>query len=90
MLVLLCGIVRLYVPEVNQERLTSTSFLLRASLALSSMGVKPVSVAHRCALVVLPIPGGPVIITPRKLFIPFFPGFLKLAFKLSGLESVVS
>ena len=32
------------------------------------------------------MPGGPVIITPRKLFIPFLPGFLKLAFKLPDLE----
>jgi hypothetical protein len=57
---------------------------------LSSIGVNPASFAHRCALVVLPMPGGPVIITPRKLFIPFLPGFLKLAFKLPDLEDVVS
>lgn len=74
-------------PEGETRRRTSTSFLLRASLALSSMGVNPASFAHRCALVVLPMPGGPVIITPRKMFIPFFPGFLKLAFKLSDLET---
>ena len=54
------------------------------------MGVNPASFAHRCALVVFPMPGGPVIITPRKLFIPFLPGFLKLAFKLSDLEDVVN
>ena len=54
------------------------------------MGVNPASFAHRCVLVVLPMPGGPVIITPRKTFIPFFPGFLKLAFKLSDLGGVVS
>ena len=36
------------------------------------------------------MPGGPVIITPRKLFIPFLPGFLKFAFKLPDLEDVVS
>jgi len=70
--------------------LTARSFLLRASLALSSIGVNPASFAHRCALVVLPMPGGPVIITPRKLFIPFLPGFLKLAFKLLDLKYVVS
>lgn len=74
----------------RQGQRTSTSFLLRASLALSSIGVNPASFAHRCALLVLPIPGGPVIITPRKLFIPFLPGFLKLAFKLPDLEDVVS
>jgi hypothetical protein len=56
---------------------------------LSSIGVKPASFAHMCALVVLPMPGGPVIITPRKLFIPFLPGFLKLAFKLPDLEEDV-
>src|SRR6267142_1074617 len=54
------------------------------------MGVNPASFAHRCVLVVLPMPGGPVIITPRKTFIPFFPGFLKLAFKLSDLGGVIS
>jgi hypothetical protein len=36
------------------------------------------------------MPGGPVIITPRKRFIPLLPGFLKLAFKLPDLEDVVS
>jgi hypothetical protein len=51
---------------------TSTSFLLREELALSSIGVYPANLAQRCALVVLPIPGGPVIMA-------FFPGFLKPA-----------
>ena len=64
---------------------TSTSFLLRASLALSSIGVKPSSLAQRCALVVLPIPGGPVMSTALKIFIPFFPGFLKPDFRLDDL-----
>ncbi len=58
---------------------TSTSFLLRASLAFNSMGVYPASLAHRCALVVLPIPGGPVMRTARLVFIAFLPGFLKSA-----------
>ena len=35
------------------------------------------------------MPGGPVIITPRKLFMPFLPGFLKLAFRLPDLGSVI-
>lgn len=68
--------------------LTSTSFLLRASLALSSIGVKPSSLAHRCALVVLPMPGGPVIKIAREVFMPFLPGFLKPDFKLDGLQCV--
>ena len=44
---------------------TSTNFLLLASLALSSTGVKPANFAHKCALVVFPIPGDPVIKTAR-------------------------
>jgi len=66
----------------EEKRLTSISFLLRASLAFISIGVKPASCAHRWALVVLPIPGGPEISMARYMFVPFFPGFLKLDFKL--------
>ena len=66
------------------RRRTSTSFLLRASLALSSMGVNPASFAHRCALVVFPIPGGPVIMTARNTFIPSLPGFLKSDLRLAS------
>lgn len=62
--------------------LFSTSFLLRASLAFSSMGVNPASFAHKWALVVFPIPGGPVIMTARKTFIPSLPGFLKFDLRL--------
>ena len=61
------------------------SFLLLASLALSSIGVNPSSSAQRCALVVLPMPGGPVINTARDVFMPFLPGFLKPDFKLEDL-----
>ncbi len=32
------------------------------------------------------MPGEPVIMTPRKLFMPFWPGFLKFAFRLSDLK----
>lgn len=70
-----------------EDEHTSTSFLLRASLAFNSMGVNPSSLAHKCALVVLPIPGDPVISTARKTFIPSLPGFLKLDFKLDGLNA---
>lgn len=66
--------------------LTSTSLLLRTSLALSSIGVKPSNLAHKCALVVFPMPGGPVINTARNTFMPFFPGFLKSALRLDGLH----
>ena len=66
------------------------SFLLRASLALSSIGVKPSSFAHKCALVVLPMPGGPVIKTAREVFMPFLPGFLKPDFRLDALGSMIN
>lgn len=64
---------------------TSTSFLLLASLAFNSIGVNPSSFATRCALVVFPIPGDPVIMTARNMFMPCFPGFLKPDFRLVGL-----
>ena len=70
----------------NAESLTSTSFLLRVSLAFISIGVNPASLAQRCALVVFPIPGGPVMRTALKTFVPCLPGFLKPDFKLEGLE----
>ena len=63
---------------------TSTSFLLLASLALSSIGVNPANFAHKCALVVLPIPGGPVIMTARNTPMPSLPGFLKSDLRLAG------
>ena len=66
---------------------TSTSFLLRASLAFNSIGVNPSSLAHRWALVVLPMPGDPVMSTARKTFIPSFPGFLKPDFRLDDLHA---
>lgn len=69
-----------------QNVLASTSFLLRASLALSSIGVNPSSFAHKCALVVLPMPGGPDMSTARKMFIPLLPGFLKPDVKLDDLH----
>lgn len=65
---------------------TSTSLLLRVSLAFNSIAVYPANFAQRWALVVLPIPGDPVISTPRYMFMPVLPGFLKPAFKLSGLN----
>lgn len=80
-------------PDIQPSRevlamlvLLSTIFLLRASLALSSIGVKPSSFAHKCAAVVLPIPGGPEMKTAREVFIPFFPGFLKFDLRLFSLE----
>jgi hypothetical protein len=65
--------------------LTSTSFLLCASLAFSSIGVNPSSFTHKCVLVVLPMPGGPEMRTVRKMFILLLPGFLKPDFKLNDL-----
>ena len=74
-------------PRTIISQHTSTSFLLRASLAFISIGVNPSSLAHKCALVVLPIPGDPVISTARKTFIPLFPGFLNPHFTLDGLQT---
>jgi hypothetical protein len=54
---------------------------------LSSIGVKPSNFAQRCALVVFPIPGEPVIMTARNTFIPYLPGFLNPDFKLEGLHN---
>ena len=51
--------------SVTERPLTSMSFLLRASLALSSRGLYPACFAMRCAEVVFPIPGGPEIRTAR-------------------------
>lgn len=68
------------------ENRTSTNFLLLVSLAFNSIGVNPASFATRCALVVFPIPGGPESMTPRKMFIPSLPGFLKFAFTEFDLE----
>jgi hypothetical protein len=59
--------------------------LLLVSLAFSSMGVNPSKCAHKCALVVFPIPGDPEIMTARKVFMPCLPGFLKPHFKFAGL-----
>src|SRR5882762_3498545 len=69
--------------------LTSTSFLLLESLAFTSIGVNPANFAHRCALVVFPIPGGPVIITARKTFRPSLPGFLKPDLRLEDLLGII-
>jgi hypothetical protein len=48
--------------------------------------VKPSNLAQRCALVVFPIPGEPVIMTARNAFVPFLPGFLNPDFRLTGLQ----
>ena len=75
-------------PGSHAEKVrTSTSFLLLASLAFSSIGVKPSSLAQRWALVVFPMPGGPVISTARNIFVPFLPGFLKPHLRLCGLPT---
>lgn len=76
--------------EFAVEMRTSTSFLLLESLALTSIGVSPASCAHICALVVFPIPGGPVIITARKTLSPSFPGFLKPDCLLDDLGTEIS
>src|SRR5258708_39384828 len=44
-------------PNRGPAGRTSTSFLLRASLALSSIGVNPAIFAHSCVLLVLLMPG---------------------------------
>jgi hypothetical protein len=61
--------------------------LLRTSLALSSTGTKPARRAHRCADVVLPMPGGPETSTPRNVPIKCVPGFLKLHLTEAGLRA---
>ena len=64
---------------------TSTSFLLLVSLAFSSMGVNPSNCAHRCALVVFPMPGDLEIMTAQKIFMPCLRGLLKPQFRFASL-----
>jgi hypothetical protein len=66
-------------------RCTSMSFLLRASLALSSSGSYPHSLATRWAVVVLPMPGGPESRTALCVPIAFLPGRLKPVLRLASL-----
>ena len=58
-------------------KITWINFLLRASEAFNSMGEYPFNRATRCADVVFPMPGGPLIRMARKAPDPSLPGFLK-------------
>lgn len=69
------------------EKCTSMSFLLRASLALSSSGSYPHSLATRWAVVVFPIPGGPEIKTALCEPIAYLPGRLKPVLRLASLDA---
>jgi hypothetical protein len=66
-------------PREGRNGLTSKSFLLLVSLALSSMIVYPASFATRCAAVVLPMPGPPEMRTARYTPMMSGPGFLNPA-----------